>query len=71
MRTFSLAQVCALAAVASVQAEERLLGSNLGSQHECLYLDDEHVAVFKKRNDGVWVDDGEILLENWESGMGI
>ena len=61
-----MAQVCALATLASVGAAD-----TLGSEHECLYLDDEHVAVFEDKKIGYWVDDGELLLENWETGMGV
>ena len=29
------------------------------------------MAVWANKTGGYWVDDGELLLENWESGMGI
>lgn len=43
-------------------------------EHECLELDADHIVWYdesKNFDDGGWIDDGEVLDLEWESGWGV
>ena len=45
-----------------------------GDFYECLVVDADHIVMYEdhyRYRDGGWIDDGEILREKWETGMGI
>jgi len=73
-KSYYLFSQAILLGVAMADQELRSLQYEWNVEHECLELDADHIVWYDESSNfesGGWIDDGEVLDLEWESGWGV